>query len=66
MNMKFELNREQSKLLASFFSDLGKGFFLGMIGLSFTSEIKLMVVVFGTIFMLVCISQALSILNKFD
>lgn len=64
--MKFDLNKEQSKLLASFFSDLGKGFFLGMIGLSFTSEIKLIIVIFGTIFMLVCTLQALSILNKFD
>lgn len=64
--MRFDLNKEQSKLLASFFSDLGKGFFLGMIGLSFASEIKLIVVTFGTIFMLVCILQALSILNKFD
>ncbi|MEK7168482.1 MAG: hypothetical protein AAB778_00545 [Patescibacteria group bacterium] len=64
--MQLDLNEEQSKGLANFFFDLGKGFFLGMIGLSFTSELKLIIIVFGTTFMLVCVLQALSILKKFD
>lgn len=60
------LNTEQSKGLANLLFDVGKGFFLGSIGLVVVSEAKIIIITFGIIFAIVCTFQALSILKKFD
>ena len=64
--MQLYLNHEQSKGLANFFFDLGKGVFLGSIGIVMISEAKIIFVSLGMIFVMLCIFQALSLLGKID
>lgn len=62
--MKFDLNNEQSKLLANFLSDLGKGFFLGAFGIATLSENRIELITFSVFFTMICVFGGLYLLNE--
>jgi hypothetical protein len=64
--MKLYLNREQSKGLANFLFDVGKGTLLGSIGMVTIIGAKIVIVSFGLMFAAACVFQALFLLGKIN
>lgn len=64
--MKFELNKEQSKGLANFFLDLGKGFFLACLGIAAVSNEKLPIIIVGILFTTISVFSGLYLLAKLE
>lgn len=64
--MKFNLNKEQSKGLANFFLDLGKGFFLACLGIAAVSNEKIPITIVGILFTTICVFEALYLLGRIE
>lgn len=64
--MQFNLNKEQSKGLANFFLDLGKGFFLGTTGIAIIIDEKITLIIFSVLFTMLCVFAGLYLLAKLE